>query len=93
MKEKDCYLTQKTAKIEMLATENKNITSGENFNSMCDVALSMWLLFLLFSPFSMQNEDRARPSENSENAKAWGFRKTLSQVLTLFFFEFSIMLP
>ena len=42
----------------------------KNSKSMCDVALSMRLLFSLFSPFSMQNEDRARPSENAENEKA-----------------------
>ena len=38
---------------------------------MCDVALRMWLLFSPFSLFSMQNEDEARPSENTENDMAW----------------------
>ena len=68
----------------------------KNSNPLCDVALGMWLLFSLFSPFSMQNEDRARPSEKTENGEAHALRKffknTLFQVLTLVFFGFSIIL-
>ena len=43
----------------------------KNSNSMCDVALSMWLLFSLFLPFSVQNEDESRLSEDTENEVTW----------------------
>ena len=63
----------------------------KNPNSMCDVALSMWLLLSLFSPFSMQDERRG----NTENEIAWELSETvkthrtsLFEVLTPVFIDF-----
>ena len=44
---------------------------------MCDVALSMWLLFSLFSLFGTKNEDESRESENTENEIAWELIETV----------------